>query len=364
MYQKIISFINLLKEVKFLFHLPQSKKIMLYDEGDSEILREIIEEDFDILKIRHKKIYFWIFLKQIIFFDFSFTTYCINYIKFTSPKIIITLNSKRNEFFEFKKSFKNIYFISVMNGICYNNNFKNLEKLKSKNLKCDFFFGINKYYINEFQKFVDSDYHILGHHKNNLVKINKTKFHGQFLLLSGAYVYKEILGFHNNLLNLVNSYLLNNNKKLHILLRDRSPSSLKEEIDFYKKIFSSNCVFHNNSKWEKKYEILDNFENIICSISGMGIEAIARKKKIAFFTPNNFEGSKYYFGWPAPENIKKNHNFFSSEKLTYNEIERVLNNINNCSQTDWEKIHYPVIKYYSPFDENNKKLKNLVQQLL
>ena len=29
-------------------------------------------------------------------------------------------------------------------------------------------------------------------------------------------------------------------------------------------------------------------------------EDIARKKKIAFFTPNMMEGSKYYFGWPAP----------------------------------------------------------------
>ena len=363
MYQKIISFINLLKGVKFLFNLPQSKKIMLYDEGDSEILRQITEKDFNILKIIKKKIYFWIFLKQVIFFDFSFTTYCKNYIKFTSPKIIITLNSKRYEFFELKKSFKNIYFISVMSGIFFNDTIKNLKKLKSENLKCDFFFAINKYYINELQKFITSEYRIIGNYKNNLVKINKTKFHGQFLFLSGAYIYKEILGFHNNLLNLVNSYLSKNNKKLHILLRDRSPSSLKEEIDFYKKIFSSNCVFHNNSKWEKKYEILDNFENIICSISGMGIEAIARKKKIAFITPNNFEGSKYYFGWPAPEIIKKNHYFFSSEKLTYNEVERVLNNINNCSQADWEKIHYPVIKDHSPFDENNNKLKYLFQQL-
>ena len=364
MYKKIISFINLFKRVKFLFHLPQSKKITLYDEGDSEILRQIIEEDFDILRIRHKNIYFWIFLKQIIFFDFSFKTYCKNYIKFTSPKIIITLNSKRYEFFELKKSFKNIYFISVMNGIFYNDTIKNLKKLKTENLKCDFFFAINKYYINELQKFIVSEYRIIGHHKNNLVKINKTKFHGQFLLLSGAYIYKETLDFHNNLLNLVNSYLSNNNKKLHILLRNRSPSSLKEEIDFYKKIFLSNCVFHNNSNWEKKYEILDNFENIICSISGMGIEAIARKKKIAFFTPNMFEGSKYYFGWPAPENEKKSHNFFSSEKLNYDEVKRVLNNINNCSQNDWEKIHYPVIKDHSPFDENNKKLRNLIYQLL
>ncbi|MDC0625316.1 hypothetical protein OAP76_06580, partial [Alphaproteobacteria bacterium] len=137
----------------------------------------------------------------------------------------------------------------------------------------------------------------------------------------------------------------------------------KEEINFYKKIFSSNCVFHNSSKWVEKYEILDSFENIICSISGMGIEAISRKKKIAFFTPDVFEGSKYYFGWPAPENVQKKHNFFSTKKFTYNEVERVLNNINNCSQTVWEEVHYPVIKDQSPFDENNKELTNIILKL-
>ena len=75
----------------------------------------------------------------------------------------------------------------------------------------------------------------------------------------------------------------------------------------------------------------------------MGYEAIARKKKIAFFTPNMMEGSKYYFGRPAPYNAQKRQKFFSTKKLTYNEVERVLNNINSCSQTIWEKKHYPII---------------------
>ena len=364
MYQKIVNFINLLNSFKLSFHLPQSKKILLYDEGHSEILKQIIKKDFNILRVRRKKIYIWIYLKQIIFFDFSFKTYCKNFIKFTSPKIIITLNAKREEFFKLKDSFKDIYFISVMSGICFNDTFKNKKNLKSKNFKCDYFFALNKYYIKKFQKFIDSEYHILGHHKNNLVKVNKTKFHGQFLFLSGLYRYEYTKNFNKKLLNFINLYLSNNDKKLHILLRDLSKSSLQEEMDFYKKIFSSNCVFHNSSRWKKKYEILDNFENIICTISGMGYEAIARKKKIAFFTPNMMEGSKYYFGWPAPNNAQKRQNFFSTKKLTYNEVERVLNNINNCSQTIWEKKHYPIIKDQSYFNKNNTKLRNVILKLI
>lgn len=363
MRQKIYIFFNLINNIKLSFYLPKSKKILLYDEGHSEILKEVIKKDFNILKVRKKKIYIWIYLKQIIFFDFSFETYCKNFITFTSPKIVITLNTKREQFFKFKNTFKEIIFISVMSGICFNDTFKNKKKLKSNNLKCDHFFVLNKYYVKKYQKFINSEYHILGHHKNNLVKVNETKFHGQFLFLSGLYRYEYTKNFNIKLLNFINLYLSKNNKKLHILLRDLSPSSRKEEINFYKKIFSYNCVFHNNSEWKKKYEILDSFENIICSISGMGYEAIARKKKIAFFTPNMMEGSKYYFGWPAPENFKKRYNFFSIKKLTYNEVERVLNNINNCSQKVWEETHYHVIKDQSPFNENNEKLKNIILKL-
>ena len=96
----------------------------------------------------------------------------------------------------------------------------------------------------------------------------------------------------------------------------------------------------------------------------MGYEAIARKKKIVFFTPKIFAGSKYYFGWPAPSNIQKKHNFLSSKNLTYYEVKRILNNIKNCSQLNWEKKYYPIIQDQSPYDINNKKLQNLIIKLI
>ena len=76
------------------------------------------------------------------------------------------------------------------------------------------------------------------------------------------------------------------------------------------------------------------------------------------------EGSKYYFGWPAPNNAQKRQKFFSTKKLTYNEVERVLNNINSCSQTIWEKKHYPIIKDLSYFNKNNTKLRNVILKLI
>ena len=378
LFQRIAVFIQLFNNLKFTFILPKPKKILLFDEGHSELLKVIIKKDFNILRVRRKKINILIYLKQIIFFDFKFSTYCKNYIKFISPKVVITLNTKREEFYKLKHSFNNIYFISVMSGLCYNDDFKNKKKDTLIPLQCDYFFVVNKYYINKFQKFIKSEFDVLGHHKNNLVGVNKTKFKGEFLFISRLYEDKYTMNFNKILLNFINLYLSRHNKKLHILLKGDAtllkkvgPERLEivrrmheEEINFYKKIFKSNCVFYNSSSWKKKYQILDNFDNIISTYSGMGYEAISRKKKIVFFAPKKFSGSNYYFGWPAPLDNQKKYNFFSSKNLTYKEVERVLNNIKNCTQYSWEKKYYPVVKDQSYFNKDNKKLKDIILKLI
>ena len=115
--------INILSKIKF-FELPKKNKLLLFDESQSSILRETIKKNFNILYVRDKKIYFWIYLKQVFFFDFSFKTYCKNYIKFTSPKVIICFNDARYQMYELKKSFNNIKFINVINGLRFYQWFK------------------------------------------------------------------------------------------------------------------------------------------------------------------------------------------------------------------------------------------------
>ena len=139
MINKIIITFHKLYKIKFRFDFPLPEKILLFDESHSSILKEIIKKDFSVLKVRDKKeIYFWIFLKQIIFFDFKFSTYCKNYIKFTEPKVIVTFNERKSRFFDLKNSFKNINFISIQNGLHFPDYFK--EYTFSKYSKCDYDF--------------------------------------------------------------------------------------------------------------------------------------------------------------------------------------------------------------------------------
>ncbi len=369
MHHKIFNLIKLFLNIKFCFNFPKKNKILLYDEVHAEIFKEIINMDFNILNMRNKKIYFWIYLKQIIFFDFSFSTYCKNYIKFTSPKVIITFNEARYSMYELKSIFKNICFIAVMNGQRFNYWFKGNKVLWPKKLECDYLFVLNKYYIAKYKKLINSNYHVLGHFRNNLVKIKRTKFYNQFLLISELHDssktgidYKK-KKYDEKLLKYINLYLSKSKKKLHILLkRSKYSQRYSIETNFYKKIFKSNCVFHNSSNWKKKYSILDSFENIIFRFSTLGYEAISRKKKVAIFTPKQFNGSKIYFEWPSP--YKKKYNFSLARDLTYSQVERVLNNVNNCSQSDWNKKHYRIIQDLGSYDKNNSSLKKIIFSFL
>ena len=349
------------KNFKLRFDLPSKKKIIQYDELHSLVLKKIIKRDFNIIPTRKKDIYFWIFLKQILYFDFTFKTYIINYIKFTQAKILITQIDNDIVFYKLKNCIKDVYFISIQNGNRmqqYTSMFHYYGYNKRQKLKCDHVFVFNKYYINKYQNLINSKFHVLGNFKNNMIKINKTKFKGSFLYISH---YHKVLAYRDTIiksLNLIDLYFLKIDKKINILLRSKNSKDQKKEINYYKKIFKSACLFHKCTSWDKSYNILDKYENIIFSDSHLGYEAISRKKKIAVLPLNK----KDRFAWPAP--FKQNYNFFCAKELTYLETERVLNNVFNCKESDWNKKYYTDIKDLAYFDKNNSKLKKVISELL
>lgn len=278
------------------------------------------------------------------------------------------------KFYELKKNFKDISFISIQNGSrqripflnCRGKNLSMFDKKQhddSDKLKCDHMFIFNKYYIKEYQKIIDSNYHVSGSFKNNLIKIEKTKNFDKFLYLSiFSNKQKFFQKFQKKILILINQYFSYSGKKLHILLRSKNILQQKKEIEFYKKIFKSNCVFEKTYNWKKSYKLVDKFENIVFIFSTLGFESIARKKKVAIFSPLRDENSQLNFGWPALK--KKKYNFFQAKNFNYNEIKRVLNNVNSCSQDEWNKKYYRIIKDQLYLDKNNSKLKKTILNLL
>ena len=67
----IVNKIKSLSKVKFRFDLPKSNEILQLDENNSASLKKAIKRDFNIVPQRKREIYFWIFVRQIIFLDFA-----------------------------------------------------------------------------------------------------------------------------------------------------------------------------------------------------------------------------------------------------------------------------------------------------
>jgi surface carbohydrate biosynthesis protein len=112
----IINQIKNLINVSVRFDFPEPKKILKYNEGGINLLKRTIKRDFNIMPTFKKKIYFWIFIRQIIFFDFSFSTYFKNYVKFTSAKIVINLLDNNLFCYKIKDALSDISFITIQNG--------------------------------------------------------------------------------------------------------------------------------------------------------------------------------------------------------------------------------------------------------
>ena len=111
------------------------------------------------------------------------TKYILTFIKYTNPKAIITFNHNKLSVYKIKRYFNNIKIILVQNGITNfssNRSFEinireNQKKLLNMNLKCDYFFVINKRSEIMFSKFIKANYIRAGSFKSNMCPINKLK---------------------------------------------------------------------------------------------------------------------------------------------------------------------------------------------
>jgi hypothetical protein len=50
--------------------------------------------------------------------------------------------------------------------------------------------------------------------------------------------------------------------------------------------------------------------------------------------------------------------------MAYSEVKRILTNLNNCSQSTWEKKYYNSIKDLVFMDKNNEKFREILSKIL
>ena len=375
--RKILKIIKIFTKSQFTFQKPKKKEIVIFDKKSELFISNLFEKnEYIILDTSFQIINIFIILKLIFSLKkLNYINYYSEIIKLINPKFIFTFIDNNLGFYKIKKNFKNIKFISIQNGTRFvtGDILELLEKDGNK-YNVDHYFTFNQSYAKEIEKFIKGDYKIIGSFKNNLFDISKNYEKGTLCYISRMSdvfleysininredikkKYKsweiDLVKFVRVLLENIDFYCAQNNLKLNII-----GSSLDPELEknFYNQILKkSSYNFFPKKNLYDSYKIIDKFEVCINPMSTFGYEALAREKKVCFFSSDFIEGSN--FCWPLNLPIKGN---FYTNSNSKEEVKRILEYLFSIDEKEWinEISNYKSKLFF--YDKDNKIIKSFL----
>ena len=103
-----------------------------------------------------------------------------------------------------------------------------------------------------------------NNNNNSNYRVGKTKYKNSFIFIGyGKTNFSFDIGVNLKFLCLLNSYFLNTDKRLYILLKSKRAIDRKVEINFYRKFISCKHTFIKLKSKLSPYKTLDKYENII-----------------------------------------------------------------------------------------------------
>lgn len=370
---------------KFYFKIPIKTQIVIYQEffEDFKNIKSslintvnksyiIKNESINILCLIN--IFFSINSIRALFKDNLKISYLVSYINLLSPKILITSIDNDKRFYQLKKYFFHIKFISFQNGFRRKTHdfFENTDK--HKNLLCDYFYAWGHKIASEYKKFIESKYIIFGSLKtyfvNNdffnkkkklLIYISQTKETYYYIKKEYKFNISAYFRYEKKLLRLLCHYCLAKNLTLTILNRTDS----EKEIKYFKKILICRFKFikiKDNFRI-KKYKILGDYQVAISIMSSLGLENFSLGRKTVFFPPatckninplNDLDPS-----WPG-KTVNNDLFFFRNPNLQI--MSCLLDNALKISTYDWKRRVAKFSKIISA--PNKRKLDNLFQNFI
>ena len=368
-----------LKQIKKIFLCkinlfpPKKTDILIFDKVGSEIILDTIPRNktCSILDLRYESLNLFILLKTLKHITNLKRNYIIEYIKFVSPKMVITTIDTNPLFFKLKKKFSFTKFISIQNGLIQNNFLKSEKK---KNLKVDYILCFNNFFKYFYSNKINAKVIPIGSIKNNKVP-NISKKKGKILFISeysNSKAYSPKYKTTNSIiwnnpqefiLKILDEYCKKNHISYSILLKPLQNISLNE-INYYKNLKKKNKLnfsFKQGKNIFDQYKICDSFNLIITLDSTLGYENIARHNK-TFFLPIRkkfFKAKNDIWIW----NIKKyNKSFIWEDNLDKNIIKSKLDKVFRIKNIKYFKMLGPKFKkniFY--YDKHNLIIKQLIK---
>ncbi len=375
--KKIFKALNILIKAKFVLQKPKEKKIIIFDKNSEIHLAPFFnKEEYTVLHTRYEILNLYILISLFFKFKkFNLKNYISENINLIKPKFIFTFIDNNISFYELKKIHKEIKFIAIQNGTRFitGDILETLIKEK-KNYIVDYYFTFNQSYSKMMEKYLKGNYVTIGSMKNNLFEISKKYQKGSLCYISrmsDVFLhysetldvnkikshYKhwevELLNYTISLIKNINLYCNSKNIKLNIL--GSSPNSMLEKNLFKNLIPENSFNFFPKKEVYDSYRKIDQFEVLINPMSTFGYEAIAREKKVSFFSGDFIEGSSFI--WPLSNN-KKGNFFSNSNKIQ--EVTRILDYLLELDDNKWIDEIIPYKEKLFSYDRDNSKFKNFL----
>ena len=360
--------IKKLTNISLDFSIPKKKKILFYDQNGQSLLKEIIDEEYDIIYSRYEKINFFLFIYSIFKNLFKiiekkklFFHYYLTLISYHKPKIIVTYTDNDILFYELKNNCEDVVFLAIQNGYRFYEGdlFEILDK-KNLSLKCDFYFAFGKSIKLKLEKYLEGKIVEAGSLKNNYCKKNNKIKKKQICFISSYGI--SNLNSEKKIIEILIQFA----KKYEYSLSLLSRTSNKEEEIFFNKLFG-NFRFYYINKTENFCESYYHLDEATLSISlnaTLGYENIIRGNKTFFINTNDrsFKNSSFTkFGWP--HNFK-DEGFFWTKIIDKEIIHAKLSEIIQLDEKNWEiRIRDTISKIIS-YNENNYIIKSIIKDLL
>ena len=372
--------LSVLKSSKILFNAklefskPPHKRFLIFDEVNSEILKNYLKNNYTYLHCRNEKFNLYVLFFNFLNKKFNKLDYYNSYIGYVNPRIIISTIDNNPTFYKLKKNInqKKILIQMGWKSPIYDKSIFSFKKNKVKIIKdklynIDTILVFNKSIGNFFKSLNAKKVIEIGSFRSNHIEINSKKKIDLLYISSWNNIDpkkkytnivngKEYLLMHNKILNNLNKYLEKYDVNLHILGKKNKFLNENLEFNFYKKIFkNSKWTFLQSEKYNS-YKVVDSSKIIINLHSTLGYESLSRGNKTIFLDPYSNKIKTINFGWPC-EDLKKNGPFWTTD-VSFKGIEKIINNLKNMKNKKFLSLQKKYSKKLMPYNKKNTKLKS------
>ena len=361
-------FFKYILKAKWIITPPKKNKFILVDGDYNPFLKYIKKKNITILYRRGEEINLSILLKCLFKLKISTLEYCNEFIRYVSPKLILTAFDYHTIFYKLSKKtgIKTLMLQKGQRGdtegIISNSNYFFPKNSKEK-FHVDYVLLFNNTVRKFYSKRISGNFFEIGSFENNFNKINFKRQKKEIVFISNySHTSKDKCENEDIVAFYLHKLAKKNNIQFYILPRYRNnPKILVKEKNFYNKVLKNDFKFILDKK-KTSYELLLNYKFIFSTYSTLANEFLAKGARVGFimFKSSNNPIFSYRFG--SFSKLKTKGLFWTCfAKLDIQEINRVFNFVIKTKEKTWSLKTETLRKKIMNFDYGNKQFKSIIK---